>query len=134
MLYSVEMSPTSGFTWAVFYRTSALAGLVFHETRSVSSLYTSLVTFHPCFWKSQTKSYAIAMRVGRQDAPSLADIVVGVTAKAAVSSLGEGDAASAFAKTKAYAQRVGEIDACVQAANAVSVFAEASCHERYAFF
>lgn len=70
------------------------------------------------------------MRVGRQDAPSLADIVVGVTAKAAVSSLGEGDAASAFDKTKEYVQRVGEIDACAHAANTISVFAEASCHER----
>lgn len=65
----------------------------------------------------------------RQDAPSLADIVVGVTAKAALSSLGEGETASSFGKTKAYVQQVVEIDACAQAAKAIGVFAEASCYK-----
>ncbi|CAN0385338.1 unnamed protein product [Pylaiella littoralis] len=60
------------------------------------------------------------------DAPSLADIVVGVTVKAVMESLGGGEEASAFVKVQAYAQRVGEIDSCAQAAGAVGVFTQAS--------
>lgn len=65
----------------------------------------------------------------RQDSPSLADIVVGVTAKAVVVSLGEGETTSSFVKVKAYVQRVGEITACTQAASAIGAFTEASTHE-----
>lgn len=65
----------------------------------------------------------------RQDSPSLADIVVGVTAKAVVLSLGESVTASSFAKVEAYVQRVGEIAACAQAASGIGAFTEASTHE-----
>lgn len=65
----------------------------------------------------------------RQDSPSLADIVVGVTAKAVVASLGEGGAASSFVKAKAYVQRVGELAACTQAASSMGAFTEASLYD-----
>eukprot|EP00752_Nemacystus_decipiens_P016540 g14783.t1 len=60
------------------------------------------------------------------DSPSLADIVVGLTAKAVAVSLGEDEAAFSFVKVKSYVQRVGEIPACAQAAGAVGAFTEAA--------
>lgn len=51
---------------------------------------------------------------------------MGVTVKAVMESLGGGEEASAFVKVQAYAQRVGEIDSCAQAAGAVGVFTQAS--------
>lgn len=51
---------------------------------------------------------------------------MGVTAKAVMESLGRGEEASAFAKVQAYAQQVGEMESCAQAAGAVGVFTKAS--------
>ena len=62
----------------------------------------------------------------RQDAPSLADIVVGVTARAIVASLGETKADPGFGKVRVYAQQVGELDACAKAAAALAVFTDVS--------
>lgn len=61
-----------------------------------------------------------------QDSPSLADIVVGVTAKAMLDLLDDGDAASAFPKVQAYVQRWGEKEAL--AAADVGEFTKASRH------
>lgn len=66
----------------------------------------------------------------RQESPSLADIVVGVTAKAVVVSLGQDEAECSFVKVKAYAQRIGELAACAQAANAIGAFTEASTRDK----
>lgn len=61
--------------------------------------------------------------------------MVGVTVKAVIECLGEGEAAaSSFAKARAYAQRVGEMEACAQAASAVGVFTKASCFLSSFFF
>ncbi|CAM9393416.1 unnamed protein product [Ectocarpus fasciculatus] len=60
------------------------------------------------------------------DEPSLADIVVGVTAKAAITALGEAEATSTLAKVLAYAKRCGEMLACQQAASTIDAFTKAS--------
>lgn len=61
-----------------------------------------------------------------QGAPSLADLVVGVTAQAAVARLGSDEAASAFPKTQSYLQRFEKVEACIQAASDVGAFTKAS--------
>ncbi|CAB1103032.1 unnamed protein product [Ectocarpus sp. CCAP 1310/34] len=66
------------------------------------------------------------------DEPSLADIVVGVTAQAAITVLGEAEATSTLAKVLAYAQRVGEMPACKQAASTIDTFIKASAREQNA--
>lgn len=70
-----------------------------------------------------------ARRQESPESPSLADIVVGVTAKAVVASLGEGVAASSFLKVKAYVQRLEDLAAYAHAANAAGAFTEASIHQ-----
>ncbi|CAM9949316.1 unnamed protein product, partial [Hapterophycus canaliculatus] len=64
----------------------------------------------------------------QSDAPSLADIVVGITAKTMMASLEDNDneAASSFPKVQQYVQRVGEIDAYVQATEGVGAFKKAT--------
>ncbi|CAN0391152.1 unnamed protein product, partial [Laminaria digitata] len=59
-------------------------------------------------------------------APSLADLVVGVTAQAAIAWLGSGKAASAFPKVQSYLQRFEKIEACTQAASDLGTFTKAS--------
>lgn len=61
-----------------------------------------------------------------QDSPSLADVVVGVTARAVVALLGDGEAASAFPKVQAYLQRLGKIKACMRGAVDVGTFTKVS--------
>lgn len=61
-----------------------------------------------------------------QDSPSLADVVVGVTTKAAMALLGDGGEASVFPKVQAYLQRLGQIEACVRGAADVGTFTKAS--------
>lgn len=57
----------------------------------------------------------------RQAKPSLADVIVGTTAMAAMALLGD-EASSSFSKARAYVQRFSEIDACAQAAGEVENF------------